>query len=197
VRVLRALLPVPGVRLYVRRADSWYAAGSELPAFEVPDDLGGQPLAGALLPAQFEWVGPPATEPQQVALRLVADQQPRAATACLCTPAELQGWADTVSAPRLGKVEAACCAGRVLLLGQPLPLFHSGQRFWGERILVPMGLRPDPLLPEQTLAEAAGLMEQEILLWHEAAAEIMPRAAFQPLERSRIRLLQLRHDVHQ
>src|SRR5438874_1907435 len=60
-RVLRALLPVPGVRLYVRREDGWYPAGAELPAFEVPERLEGRPLSGVLLPAPVAAVPPPDT----------------------------------------------------------------------------------------------------------------------------------------
>jgi hypothetical protein len=193
-QVLRAVLPVPEVRLYVRREGAWYPAGGALPAFEVPAKLEGRPLTGMLLPAPVEPILAPGGELQSVSLRLVPDHAPRTVTACLCTPAELQQWADTVSAPRLAGLQAACCGGRVLLLGKYLPLFREGRRFWGSRILAPAGWRPDPWLPESVLAEAVGLQELEFLLWQEERTEAVPHAACQPLTRTRCRLLNQSHE---
>jgi hypothetical protein len=194
-QVLRTVLPVPGVRLYVRRQDRWYPAGGALPAFDVPDQLPGKPLVGVLLPARAEPVPPPSGELQPVSLRLIPDHSPRMVTACLCTPAELQQWADTVSVQRLAGLQAACCEGQVLLLGKKLPLFREGRRFWGGRILAPVGWRPDPLLPESSLTEAVGLQEGEFLLWQEERVEVVPQAACQPLTRTRCRLLKQNHEA--
>jgi hypothetical protein len=199
-RVLRVLLPVPGVQLYVRKNDNWFQAGRELPAFDVPDELESRSLAGVLLPNPVEILPSPSGELRPVWLRLIPDHQPREATACLCTVVELQHWADTVSSWRLAALAAATCGERVLVLGKQLPLFGSAaarptaSRFWGDRVLIPIGFRPDPLLPEQTLAEAAGLQDVEILLWSERGAEAIAKAICQPLTRAQIKLLQQHHE---
>src|SRR5215468_546847 len=53
-RVLRCLLPLPGVELYERRDGLWYRPGRHLPSFEVPAEAGGQPLEHVLFPAPIE-----------------------------------------------------------------------------------------------------------------------------------------------
>src|SRR5262249_9797231 len=93
-----------------------------------------------------------------------------------------------VSAVRLAALRAACCQGRVLLRGERLPLLAGGERFWGERVLVPLGCRPEPELPESALREALALGDDELLLLGEGPPEVVPEAALQPLTRARLRL---------
>ena len=50
--VARALLPLPGCRLYGRRVGRWYAWGRAIPAFEVPEALRFRPLYEVIFPAR-------------------------------------------------------------------------------------------------------------------------------------------------
>jgi hypothetical protein len=187
-RVLRLVLPVAGVRLYVERGGHWYRHGRHLPDFTFPEDLEYRPLAHVLVPAPAAIVRPPVVRPQPVLVRLVADQRPRTTTALVCGLAELERWADTVSSVRLATLRAACCQERVLLRGERLPLLPGGERYWGDRVLLPLGRRPEPELPESALAEALGIGVEELLLLKETGAEGVPCRALQPLTRAGLRL---------
>jgi hypothetical protein len=187
-RILRQVLPIAGVQLYLFRDGRWFRAGQHLPAFEVPQQLDYRPLHERLMPAPVQPVPglPPNLRP--VLLRLVQDDQPRVTTAMACDLAELASWADTVPVARLAALQAACCESRVLLLGERLPLVASAERFWGERLLVPLGYRPEPALPETALHAAVGLADDEILVMRADNAEIIARSTFQPLTRAGLRL---------
>ena len=65
----------------------------------------------------------------------------------------------------------------------------SGQRFWGKAILLPLGTRLEPDLPEQMVADALGLDEDHLLLVREAGEQVIPREVFQPLHRAGLRRL--------
>jgi hypothetical protein len=204
--VLRRVLPVSGVELYVLRESSWYRFGRHLPAFGAAPAGGPQALDRVLFPAPVQPVPPPALELRPMPLALAPDRSPRQTAALLCNLTELAGWADTVPSARLGALRAAHREGRVLLLGRRLPTLPGGERFWGERVLVPLGYRPDPDLPESALRAALGVEDEELLLlkagcgaasplsplgrgeqeW--ASVEIIPRSALAPLTRAGMRL---------
>ena len=95
-RVLRLVLPVPGVRLFVRRDGCWYRLGRRLPDFAFPADLEYRPLANVLVPAPVAVTQVPATQPGPCGMRLVADGKPRTATALACPLVEAARWADGV-----------------------------------------------------------------------------------------------------
>ena len=61
-------------------------------------------------------------------------------------------------------------------------------RFWGETVLVPTGFRPEPDLPAAALRAALGVAADELLVLDETGAEVIPRAAFEPLTRAGVRL---------
>src|SRR5438552_1272829 len=82
---------------------------------------------------------------------------------------------------------AACRGRRVLLLGERLPLLDGAERFWGETVLIPLGRRPEPELPESAVRAALGVGEEELLLFANVDVEIISRAALQSLSRARIR----------
>jgi hypothetical protein len=185
--VLARLLPIPGVELYGRRDGRWYRHGRRLPAFDFPEGLRYQPLDQVLTPAPFQAVPAPALDLVPVKLELVADDRPRRTTAMECGLAELARWADTVPTARLTSVRAAHFEDRVLLLGSRLPLLSGGERFWGDGILVPLGRRAEPELPESALREALAISNEEILLLRAGQPEVVPRPAFQPLTRPGLR----------
>jgi hypothetical protein len=187
-RVLRRLLAVSGVELFVRRDGRWYRLRCHLPAFDVPDQIGYRPLYLALVPAPIERVAPSVLKLPAVPLCLVPDDRQRRATALACRIRELERWADGVPSSRLAALRAARCGEWTLVLGDRLPLLPRGERFWGKRVLVPLGYRPEPHLPESALCQALGLAEDERLLFGTVGAEIIAQAHFQPLDRAGLRL---------
>jgi hypothetical protein len=162
--VLRRVLPVSGVELYVHRDGRWHRFGHHLPAFGATSRGEPQPLDRVLYPAPVQPVPPPASGLQPVALGLAPDHRPRQASAGAYGLSELTAWAEAVPSARLKALRAACHDGRVLLLGTRLPPLPGGERFWGERVLVPLGYRPEPALPESAVREALGAAEEELLL---------------------------------
>jgi len=102
-----------------------------------------------------------------------------------------------VTSARLASLLAAWTAGAgqpgqadVLVLGAPgsLPEVGSGRRFWGDDLLIPLGWRADPELPEPALRGAVGAGPDDLVVLDVAGAELIARAAFQPLSRAGIRL---------
>jgi hypothetical protein len=113
---------------------------------------------------------------------------PEPVTAAACAVGALEAWAATATTAELGAVRGARCGGRAVLLGAGLPALVGATRYWGGQLLVPVGLRPDPDLPEAVLREAAGATDGELLVLDESGAEVVPVAAFEPLTRAGVRL---------
>jgi hypothetical protein len=61
------------------------------------------------------------------------------------------------------------------------------ERFWGDRVLVPLGFRAEPDWPEGALREAANVGPDELLVLTENATEAIPADAFGPLTRGAVR----------
>jgi MoxR-vWA-beta-propeller ternary system protein len=96
-------------------------------------------------------------------------------------------------------VFAAHSGEDALLMGKHLPATPRGQRYWGKNLLISLGYRPQPGLPERELLAALGVREDEIGLLrlpHAEASEdeeasvleLLPVEAFEPLTRAGIRL---------
>jgi hypothetical protein len=187
--ILTALLPLPGAEWYALRDGLWYAPGWRLPVWHVPADeqsfvslatlLGPAPLAAAPLPAGVAL---------PVRLALVRDDQPRPASALRCRLADLALWADNATTHQLSSLRAAHHGERVLLLGAPLPIVVGGVRFWGQRVLMPLGYRTEPALPEALLVQALALEVEELALLTPDAVEIISCRALAPLTRAGVRL---------
>jgi hypothetical protein len=186
--VLRRLLPVSGSQLHVFRDGHWYPLGRHLPLFAAPPESAFRPLHQVLTPAPVQGVPAALFRQPPALLDLVADGRPRSTTAMECDLAEVSGWADAVPTPRLAAIRAARCGSRLLLLGPQLPLLPSGRRFWGEMLLVPLGYRPEPDLPEQAIREALAVVAGEILVLTAGRVEVISRSVFRPLTRVGIRL---------
>ena len=189
--VLRRLLPVPGVELYARRDALWYRPGAHLPTFTVPTDLehGAIPLARAVTPRPIRAIGHQGAEPLPVRLGLARTATVRDATALRCALADLGRWAELAGTAELAVLEAARAGDELLIRGRPLPPI-AGRRYWGDRLLTPLGFRPEPSLPEPALRRALGVAEEEIVLLEADGFETIPCAALQPLSRARVRLAQ-------
>jgi MoxR-vWA-beta-propeller ternary system domain bpX2 len=191
-RVLRAVLPASGVELFEKRGDDWYRAGHRLPSFGVPPR--GEPLAlaRAITPEPFsaELPGGGATRPSR--LSLARDVRPRPTTAALCPLVELARWADLATSADLEAIRGAVARESALLLGQSLPPWSGAERFWGRQVLVPIGFKPWPALPEAALREALGASEEEVLRLVPGPdglmVEAIPIEAFGRLSRAGVRL---------
>ena len=187
-RVLHGILPLHGVELFAVRDGTWRRFGQSLPAFDFPHDPRFEPLEHVLFPAPVlpVPVGPAPVAP--VHLSLKPDDRPRPTTAMLCPLAPLLTWADTVATVRLERLHGVIHAGQMLVVGAGLPVLDGGERCWGRLVLVPLGFRPDPDLPETALRAAAGVEAEELLLLRHDRAEAVPRAAFSSLSRAALRL---------
>jgi len=185
--ILRQVLPLPGVELYRQRDGQWYRHGSRLPSVGPP---AGERLHldRLLAPARFVPVAPPADSFTPLRLRLVRDDVARQTTALECPLPTLVAWADTATTRQIGAIRGALAGGRVRLLGTALPLLPGAQRYWGQRILTPLGFRPEPALPESALDDVLRLGPDALALLHDDGAEVMPLAAFATLSRAAIRL---------
>jgi hypothetical protein len=185
--ILRALLPVERAEFFERVDKLWHRCGRSLPAFNLPGD-GFLPLASVLIPASAALIAPDAETLPRVLLALKRCNQPRPASAMLCGGKELAAWADMATQAELAALQAAHSAELVLLLGERLPALISAERFWGERLLCPLGWAPDPALPESALLEALKLASHELALLRPGALEVIPRDALRPLTRAEARL---------
>jgi hypothetical protein len=185
--VLRCVQPLAGVELYESRDGVWYRPGRHLPAFEVADE-DGRPLDRVLFPAPVEPEAPPGLALSPQVIRLARADRLRPASAMHAPLAELARWAETATTAQLAALRAARSGGRVLLLGRPLPALPGGLRLWGKRLLVPLGHRPEPALPESTLLEALGAGPEDLVLLTAESAEVVPWGAFEPLTRAGVRL---------
>jgi hypothetical protein len=186
--VFRRVSAVRGAEMFARQEGRWHRPGQHLPAFNVPQDDEARPLLHVLTP---DVVNPQGGEPvlAPLTIRLVREDRPRSATALFCPLADLVGWAEGATSRQLAALEAVYAGERVLLRGERLPPVTSGERYWGRRILTPLGFRPEPDLSEEILGEALRLEETEIALLGEAGFEPIEAGLFQPLTRAGVRLV--------
>jgi hypothetical protein len=190
--VLRLVLPLPGVVLYVQRAGAWYTFGSRLPTDGPPRQLAVQPLDRLLTPARVEPESLPASTLQPIPLRLLRDDTRHPTSALRCPLSRFAAWAENATTVRLTSLRAALARDVVLLMGEHLPLLLDAVRFWGKRVLVPLGYRPEPSLPESALVSVLHLAGDEIAILNEASNEasvdVLPAAVLKPLNRASVRL---------
>jgi len=187
-QVLELLLPVPGLELYERREGRWFRHGHSLPTSAMPDLSAGKPLAALILPVAVAAEPPSADAPTRCQARLLRDASPRDTTAMVCGLQALGAWAESASTWQITSLEAAHSGERVLLRGRKLPLLPDGTRYWGERLLVPLGFRVWPGLAEAALLEALGVDREELLILSADGGEVVPQSAFQALSRAAVRL---------
>ena len=155
-RVLRAVQPVSGVELFERRDGAWHRPGQHLPCFEVPEPVDSIAIDRVIFPAPFEAVAPGQVSPVPSRLRLVREGAPRPSTAALCPLAELGSWAETAPSHAIEAIRGAIQGDLALLLGRGLPAWAGSTRYWGDRLLVPVGFHVRPDLPEEVILEALG-----------------------------------------
>jgi hypothetical protein len=186
--VLRLLLPVVSLELFERRGNRWHRPGHRLPCDGPPDQLPQQRLDRVLVPAAVKLLPPTGDKPQRCRLTLVAADEPRPTTAVRAPLAELVNWANDATTAQLEGVRAMRHADRVFLVGRRLPPLPGGERFWGKRVFVPLGLAPQPALPESALVALLGLVTDEAAVLDAAGVEVFDAGALEPLTRARVRL---------
>lgn len=187
-RVLERVLALSGVELFVHYHGGWSRWGSLLPAEGPPANQPGQPLAHVLTPVPVAPVPPGERAIPAVRLRLVRSNDIREASAMRCRASDLLGWSERVPSSRLAELRGVRWGDGLLLLGSRLPEIAGGQRFWGENLLLPLGWRAEPDLPEHACRRALGLEADDILLFTEAGAELIARSGSRPLTRAVLRL---------
>jgi hypothetical protein len=182
----RTLLALDGAELFARRDGQWFAPGRHLPCFDVPPPDEARALGGVLAPIPVEPVGPAPCRCAPVALRLVPCERHRPCTLLRVSLADLGRWADHATSGQLAALLAARDLDRVLLRGPALPAL-PGERFWGQRVLLPAGWRAEPELPEAVLATVLRLEPDDLGLLTQQGAEVIPLTAFAPLTRAGVR----------
>jgi hypothetical protein len=68
---------------------------------------------------------------------------------------------------------------------------EDGERFWGRTVLIPLGYRTEPELPDRALRDAVGAQADDLVVLAADSAELVPRQAFRPLSRASIRLARM------
>jgi MoxR-vWA-beta-propeller ternary system domain bpX2 len=191
-RVLRALLPISGVEFYERRGEAWHRPGCRLPSFVDAPDGERVPLSRAVVPEPFSSVQPGPSETPPSWLRLARNTRSRPTTASLCPLAELGRWAELALASEIEAIRGALQDDMALLFGSNLPPWQGAVRYWGHRVLVPIGFEPQPSLPEEALLGALGNSDREILRLvpegERLTVEAIPLEKFRPLSRAGVRL---------
>ncbi len=186
--VVRCLLAVPGVVFFAQRAGQWVRFGALVPTDDRPPEGAGVPVATALVPARFQPLPPVMPTWEPLVLTVARGGTPRPVVALVCTVTALARWADVATTMELAAVRGARSGARAVLLGDRLPAVAGAVRYWGEGVLVPVGFRPEPELPDDALRAAIGTAADELLFLDATGAERVPRAAFEPLTRAGVRM---------
>jgi hypothetical protein len=185
--VAEKILPLTGVELFSRQDGLWFRWGSLLPYTGVPGEQDARPLATLLIPDALT----PREEdrvPGRIGLTLVRDTLVRPPTALRCSMEDLTRWVDGATSQQMGRLEAARGGKLVLLRGQQLPLIANSERWWGDAILIPLGFRAEPSLPESILRDALQIPAGSLVIISEQGVELVPRIAFSRVTRAGVRL---------
>jgi hypothetical protein len=200
------VLSVSGAELYVERDGVWFRFGSRLPSRGWPKGAVAEPLQFLLSPAFPDPETPRAEQLRRCSIALVRDPRPRPAAAMSCDISALAAWAERATTAEIGAVEGIHSDGSVVLRGRKLPMLpapspypfpHPGgegrvrgpaRRYWGERVFVRLGHRPEPALPESAILAALNAGEETLALLDFEGVELLPLHAFQPLTRAGVRL---------
>lgn len=189
-RIPWALLPFFPCEFFTRHDGHWFSRGCALPTFDVPLDHQYRPLFQVLFPAPIQALEVPSENFVAVALRLERDTAYRPARALVCGLEALLKWAEVMPGVMLARYQAVISHKSVLAVGRNVPWVSPGERYWGERVLTPMGYRPCPCLPEEGLREAAGAGDDDLLVLHHDRRELIPQGLFSPLTHAALRRAQ-------
>ena len=196
------ILSLEGVELFTERGGLWYRLGEHLPAFDVPfrDGADGVLLDRLLIPGKLSAQRPEGRVGDALRTGLVRDNREgfRPATAFQCSLQVLFDWAEQATSSQLGSLQGALRIASdgeredadALVLGAAgeLPLLSESVRYWGTDLLVPVGYRADPDLPDGAFRRIVGAGVGDLVVLDEDGFELIARDAFKPLCRAGVRL---------
>ena len=196
------ILSLEGVELFTERGGLWYRLGEHLPAFDVPfrDVADGVLLDRLLIPGKLSAQRPEGRVGDALRAGLVRDNREgfRPATAFQCSLQVLFVWAEQATSSQLGSLQGALRMASdgeredadafVLGAAGELPLLSESVRYWGTDLLVPVGFRADPDLPDGAFRRVVGAGVGDLVVLDEDGFELIARDAFKPLCRAGIRL---------
>jgi MoxR-vWA-beta-propeller ternary system domain bpX2 len=194
------ILPLEGVELFTERGGRWYRLWDHLPAFGVPfrDGDDGVLLDRLLIPDKLSAQRPERRISGPLRVGLVRDEAARPATAMRCSFRVLFVWADQATTSQLSCLQGAWRkasdgegqVAEAFVLGSPgkLPLLPESMRYWGTDLLVPLGFRADPDLPQGAIRRVVGAGEGDLVVLDEEGFELIAWDAFKPLDRAGVRL---------
>lgn len=185
--IVGVLMVVSGVEFFEQRDGKWFIIGSHLPTFDVPVRGAEMPLDRAVIPAAFVPIDSNHREHSRVPLALKRCERLRPTTAIRCSVSALREWAESAPTGEISAIQGARNGDVAWLIGSALPAIPDAERFWGERVLIPLGFRAEPDWPESALREAANVGANEILVLTQQFTEAIPEDAFRPLTRAAIR----------
>jgi len=186
--VLQRVLAVPAVRLFVKREPHWFELGRRLPARDVGFDRPRQPLLQVLTPAAFQPEPPSIKAIERLKLHLVPDDRIRQTTALRCSLEVLQEWIERTPSIQFDGLKAVLADKEVLVLGSRLPMLPGNVRYWGERVLTPLGFRVEPEIPPRVLQEVLDLSHHDMAILSETGVERISIELLTELSRGRVRL---------
>jgi hypothetical protein len=187
--VLECLQVVPGVRFFSQIDKVWYRFGNSLPTSEHPPTGAGRPLTMLLQPSGLTAEAVTQLEPiSPVRLGLVRSGVARQTSALRCQLSDLQGWIDSATTSEIAAVRGVYFSNEVLLLGEVLPVVPGSIRFWGQRVLLPLGFELSESYSEQSILAAVRAANYEMLLIQETEVQFVMMSLLQPLTRAGLRL---------
>jgi MoxR-vWA-beta-propeller ternary system domain bpX2 len=196
------ILSLEGVELFTERGGLWYRLGEHLPAFDVPfrEGADGVLLDRLLIPGKLSAQRPEGRFGDALRAGLVRDDREgfRPATAFQCSLQVLFVWAEQATSSQLGSLQGAlrkASDGKqedadafVVGAAVELPLLPESVRYWGTDLLIPVGFRADPDLPDGAFRRVVGAGVGDLVVLDEDGFELITRDAFKPLCRAGIRI---------
>jgi hypothetical protein len=191
------LMAIPGAVLFIKEADGlWRPIGQRIPSFDVPFNVAKFiPLANVLIPSHVDVIEAPRVGPAVVTVGLDPACTPRPATALLCAARRLSDWVMGTPSFVFARLSVAVLDDDVLIRGRAsdLPVVVSGRRFWGGRVLLPLGFVVTPRLEEKTLlrlleSQAPGEVESVWIADDQGRFEPIALDQFEPWSRASARL---------
>lgn len=186
--VVSALLAVEGARFYRPSESGWQMLDQALPDFTVPRTQESLPLDRAVVPEPCVPITLANFRGKRIPISIVACDRPRPTAALRCHCAALMEWSDRAPTAEIEALSGAWSGTNVWLRGR-LPALLKAERFWGERVLAPLGFRAEPDWPDAALRQAALVDDDEILVLTAEEPEAISLAAFRKLTRASIRRL--------
>ena len=186
--IIQRLLPVAGARFFGQRDGDWFELGHFLPCTAEPPSDHPARLDRVLIPEILRSQQPEPLTIEPVPMRLVRDDRYRPATALLGQIVDLAAWADSATTRQLESLSAARFESQCLVVGDRLPALPRSTKLWGRTILMPLGLRIDPALPESALLDVLGAAKEDLVIWRKETTEFVKRSVLRPISRAALRL---------